>query len=284
MGGGMVDKKAVMDDRVFKYDFSKDVWTPLPPCGTFHHGLTTLNSELIAVGGKARGQATNAVRTYRDGEWKEVLPPMPTPRWSLSTVSNDNKLIIAAGGTTVIKNNGETVRTDTVEIYSTDKHAWYSTKRLPFPISTFTMRLVGDTCYTLGGAINTMNLYTTLYATVSCLLLDSDSKCSTAQIPTTWKELQDRQPLIFSSPVELDGRLIAMGGSAELRLRRGTRFISTYDFATDTWVECKGAALPAPLYRPGVLKLDDSRVMIVGGQPKMQQFSAAVYIGNYTFN
>ena len=34
--------------------------------------------------------------------------------------------------------------------------------------------------------------------------------------------------------------------------------------------ECKGTDLPAPLYRPGVLKLDDSRVMFAGGQSKMQ--------------
>ena len=30
------------------------------------------------------------------------------------------------------------------------------------------------------------------------------------------------------------------------------------DFATNTWAECRVANLPAPLYRPGILKLDDS--------------------------
>ena len=68
VGGGMGDRDAAMADCVHKYNFSKDVWTHLPPCKTFRHGLTTLNSELIVVGGMARGQATNAVRTFRDGE------------------------------------------------------------------------------------------------------------------------------------------------------------------------------------------------------------------------
>ncbi len=283
-GGGITDSNAVMADHVFKYNLHQDIWTSLPPCETTFHSLTTLNSELIAIGGIISGQTTNAVRTFRDGEWKEILPSMPTPRRSLSTISHDNKMIIAAGGVTRRKSNGKTVLTDAVEIYITDNNAWHSTKRLPFPLAQFKTCIVGDTCYALGGTTYHDKLNITLHATVSSLLENAepvDNKYSTLQIPTTWEQLQDEHPLIFSSPVELDGRLFAMGGSAELVLRRGTRFIGTYDFATDTWVNCKGADLPAPLYRPGVLKLDDNRVMIVGGQPKMQQFSAAVYVGSY---
>ncbi len=283
-GGGVSKENSVMVDCVFKYNIHQDVWTSLPPCETCYHGLATLNSELIAIGGVKFSQAKNAVRTFRDGEWKAVLPLMPTPRWNLSTVTHDNKMIIAAGGVTGRKSNGETVLTDAVEIYITDNNAWHSTKRLPFPLAQFKTCIVGDTCYALGGTTRVDQATIALYTTASSLLenaVPADSRYSTPQISITWKQLQDKHPLIFSSPAELDGRLFAMEGSAEPMLRRGTRFISTYDFATDTWVKCKGADFPAPLYRPGVLKLDDSRVMIVGGQPKMQQFSAAVYIGSY---
>lgn len=74
--------------------------------------------------------------------------------------------------------------------------------------------------------------------------------------------------------------LTAMGGTYDGRLRLGSKFISMYDFATDTWVECKGAELPVHLYRTGVVKLADNKVMVIGGQPKMQQFSNEVYIGS----
>ena len=267
--------------NIFKYNIKHDVWMPLPPCKTCYHGLATLDNKLVVVGGHVAGKATGIVYTFRDGEWKEVLPPIPTPRWSLSTVSHDNRLIVAAGGTTSLKSNGEKVHTNVVEVYIKEKKSWYRTKELPFPVVQFTMCMIGDTCYTLGGTAKCDQLHFTLHASASSLHMCALPTGSRPHIPTTWKQLQDKHPLIFSSPVELGGRLFAMGGSAELRLRRGTRFISTYDFATDTWVKCKGADLPAPLYRTGVLKLDHNRVMIVGGQPKMQQFSAAVYTGTY---
>ena len=98
-----------------------------------------------------------------------------------------------------------------------------------------------------------------------------------------WKKLTGHHPLIYTTLAEIDGTLTAMGGSYEQILRCGTRFISTYDFTTDTWMECEGAQLPVPLYRPGVVKLDDNRLMVIGGQPKMQQFSNQVYIGTYKF-
>lgn len=85
--------------------------------------------------------------------------------------------------------------------------------------------------------------------------------------------------MVLSSPIEIDGRLVAMGGSANAELRHGTRSISTYDFVTSTWMECERAQLPVPLYRPGVVKLEDDRVMILGGQIKSQNFSATVFIG-----
>ncbi len=134
-GGGMTDGKTNLDYCVFKYNLRQDIWTSLPSCITYGHGLTTLNSELIVIGGVISGPATNAVQTFRDGEWKALLPPMPTPRWGLFTLSRDNKMIITSGGTILRKSNGEAVLTYVVEIYITDNNAWHSTKRLPFPLA-----------------------------------------------------------------------------------------------------------------------------------------------------
>ena len=73
-----------------------------------------------------------------------------------------------------------------------------------------------------------------------------------------------------------------MGGSVDHGQRRlGSKFISTYDFATDTWVECKGAELPLALYRPGLVNLGNKKVMLIGGQPRSQQFSKVAFIGSY---
>ncbi len=271
VGGGMTRGS---DVNVYKFSITQDIWTPLPPCPTFHHGLTTLNSELIAIGGQVNNKVSNTALTFRNGEWIKILPSMPTSRYFLSAVSHENRLIIAAGGTILAKSNGETVSTDAVEIYIKDRRMWYKTNPLPFPTCVFSMCVVNSTCYLLGSTPMHQDLsYGTLYATISSLL--ENARLSRH----TWSMLQEEHPLCLSTSAELDGKLVTMGGSSHPMQRYGTKFISIYDFTSATWVECKGAQLPVPLYRAGVVKLDSDQVMIVGGQPKMQQFSAAVYIG-----
>ena len=254
---------------IFKYSLTQDTWSPLPDCPTFQHGLATLDDELIVIGGLEAGQTSNKVYTFRDKKWQQVLPPMPTPRCLLCTASYENRLILAAGGTTRVNAKGEVMCTDKVEIYKKDG-CWYSTKRLPFPVYQFTMQIVGDTCYILGGVTHIDNSSTTLYTTVSSLLENA-----------AWEKLQQAHPLTHPSLVELNGRLVVMGGSVDHKYRQGSKFISAYDSETDTWVECKGAELPLALYRPGLVNLGNNKVMLIGGQPRSQQFSKVAFIGCY---
>ena len=246
VGDGL--RKKTEESTVFKYSITLDTWSSLPKCPTIEHGLAAMNNELIVIGGRKSDKATNIVYTFRDDKWQRVLPPMPTARYLPSATSHENRLILAVGGTLETKQDGEFIRTDIVEIYKKDD-SWYSTKRLPFPLTQFTTYIVGDTCYTLGGVTDGDDTYITLYTTVSSLLenaVPADGRYSTPQIPITWEKLQDKHPLTFPSLVELDGKLVAMGGSADRYHRLGTKFISAYDFATDTWVKCKGAELPLP--------------------------------------
>ena len=202
---------------------------------------------------------------------------MPTARCLLSTVSHDNRLIIAAGGIAQIECNGILEKTDTVEIYIKESRTWFSTTPLPFPTCAFTTCIIHNTCYILGGTASEAQACITLHAPVPALVENTNSN----KTPSPWKELRERHPLNLSTPVELDGRLVTIGGSPEIVHRRGSTFISMYNFDSNAWEECNGATLPVPLYRAGVVKLDGNQVMIVGGQPKSQQFSAAVYIGSY---
>ena len=273
------------ETTIFKYSLTHDTWSRLPDCPTCRHGLATLDDELIVIGGcTSDSLQTNNVYTFRAGKWQQVLPPMPTPRDLLSTASYENKLIIAAGGIVGTNSKGESTHTDVVEIYKKDD-CWYSTTRLPFRIAQFTIQMVGHKCYTLGGVGPYFNeSSTTVYASVSSLLKDAvpaDSRYTTPQIKSTWEQLKKEHPLTFPSLVKLDGRLVVMGGSVDRKQRRGSKFISTYDFTTDTWVECKGAELPLALYRPGLVNLGNNKVMIIGGQPRSQQFSQVALIGSY---
>lgn len=282
VGGGFRIKDT--SSAIFQYSINNNRWTTIPQCPSFHQSLATLNGELISVGGMVSEGVTNIVYTFRDGEWEEVLPPMPTSRCLLSTVSHNNELMVAAGGRTGTSRNGKALRTQAVEIYIRDRQ-WYVTKQLPIPISALSTCVIGDVCYMLGGVGKKIeDSRTTLCISLPTLIEEAVPASGSSFTPETkeeWELLTTKHPLLYSSLVELDGKLVAMGGSHEEVLRHGTRFISSYDFAADMWVECKGAQLPVPLYRPGVVKLADNKVMVIGGQPKMQQFSNEVYIGSY---
>ena len=67
-------------------------------CPAIQHGLATIDGELVSIGGKVSGRATNMVYTLANGKWKAVIPPMPTPRYLPSTVSYNNDIILAAAG------------------------------------------------------------------------------------------------------------------------------------------------------------------------------------------
>ena len=205
---------------------------------------------------------------------------MPTPRYFLSTVSHNDKLIIAAGGETGTARDGRASTTQAVEIYIQYRQ-WYVTEQLPISSYSASTCFIGDTCYMLGGVGQVKDLHTTLHISLSNL---STPSTSSLEMTGGWDTMKTEYPLLYSSIVELEGKLVTMGGSCDVVLRRGTRFISSYDFAADMWVECQGAQLPVPLYRPGLVKLPGNKVMIIGGQPEMKQFSNEVYIGTYELN
>jgi hypothetical protein len=258
---------------IFRYSIIRDKWITLLQCPAYHQGLTTLNEELISVGGRDRNsqEVTNTVYTFRDEEWKEVLPPMPTPRMHLFTVSHNNELIVAAGGSTDSERDGSKHAIDTVEVYIRNRQ-WYAIKQLPIPFKISSTCVMDDTCYMFG--VSREALHISLPN-----LMETAQQTNDPNTQGEWKMLRAEQPIFLSSLVELDGKLVAMGGSYDDEMRVGTIYTSFYDSMADTWVGCKRARLPTPLYKPGVVKLAADKVMIIGGQPRMQHFSNKVYIG-----
>ena len=273
VGGG---NRMGRDQTVYQYTISRDLWTPLPDCPTYHHSLATWNDELIALGGKISLNITNMVLTFRDNTWKRILPPMPTARSRLTTyTSPENKIIITVGGVIGARRNGERITTDVVEIYKRGK--WYSTKRLPFPASGSSLCMINDTCYCQSGnAANSSQSRSTLHTTISSLCANATKNSGKSQ-QGTWETLRGKHPLSFPGLVNLDERLlVAMGGA--YKLPPGTQYVSMYDFSRDTWVECKGAKLHVPVYRPGLVRLANDEVMLVGGEEGVQNFSKHVAI------
>ena len=273
VGGGY--REGLESNHIFGYSLSQDTWIPLPRCPTSQHGLTSLNKELVVIGGRAHGKPTNIAYTFKEDTWKEILPPMLTPRFLLSTLSHEDGIIIAAGGVLCVESNGEYLRTDIVEIYIKDRQ-WYTTKRLPIVISAASSVIFHDRCYMLSPKCRTL-----LHTTLSSLLENAEPADSKHSMPKiTWKKLQGLYPLPASGIVEVNGRLTAMGGADGNHSMniKGTKFISTYDFQTDSWVKCQDVQLPLAVFRPGLVKLGNNEVLVVGGEAKSRQFLIYWYI------
>ena len=285
VGGGMpgVGK---LSYYIYKYDLNHDTWDTLPHCPTQQHSLATLDDELIVIGGLLGRDIANTVYTFRQNKWLEELPPMPTPRYHHSSITHENKVIIAAGGIVSQQDTGKYTRSDVVEIYIKGDQ-WYSTKPLPFPSSSFSLCIIQDSCYISGGSAQTFEQQLlTVYTTVASLIKNAepaDSRYSAVQCPLKWGKFKGAHPMRCTTLAVMNGKLFSLGGTDFGEMHVGTTFFSTYDFASDTWVECKGAELPVPLYRSTVMNLGNNEVICVGGQPKSQQFSAEVFIGSYNF-
>ena len=149
-GGNRKDK----EKTIFQYGMLRDTWESLPVCApTRYHALATLNSQLLVVGGLTSTDITsNQVFTWTNDTWKEFLPPMPTARCHLSTLSHQNELIIAAGGITGIMPSGHQLITSHVEVYFRDKE-WCRASNLIFPTSNLTLTVTKNTCYIMLGGV-----------------------------------------------------------------------------------------------------------------------------------
>lgn len=168
--GGGFRIKSDNQATVFKYSIQDDTWDTLPYCQPIQFGLTTLNRELIIIGGTLAGKATNLVYTFRDGAWVKHLPPMPTSRFLFSIISHKNRYIIVAGGWIGTQSNGRAMKTDVVEIYDDNTKQWYSTIRLPSLTYIFTTCIIGDMCYALGGTGTAKESCTTMCVSLSSLI------------------------------------------------------------------------------------------------------------------
>ena len=140
---------------------------------------------------------------------------MITSRYSLSTLSHQNRLIVAAGGIVGVDRADQVHRTDIVEIYSSTEGKWLSTKRLPFPRSDSPVVIIQEKCFILGGATAETSLsHITTFEDVETLLLHTTAKEKGSTLKTPrWRKLPAHHPLTSPSSVELNQRLLTTGGS-----------------------------------------------------------------------
>ncbi len=266
VGGGETDRA---EDRfiIQVYDTERDDWSQLPECPVRWFAMAVVNQQLVLVGGRShacRAQSTILVWDSPSQQWTSPYPNMPTARSSPATVGYQHFLVVASAV------SGQSFLT-TVEILDTSAKQWYTAAPLPVRCFGFTLAVVGDTIYFLGGSASLFS--TSLPVLVSHAILTPQAP------PPTW-EVTNAE-LELSTAVSLHNSLLAVGGRDD----RG-RYSSTvrlYNPCTNGWT--KVGDVPAALSQCSCAVLSSGELVVLGGSwGGGYKWSSKVYIAQANFH
>ena len=239
------------------YDSSSKRWRELPKCPCQCGSLVIIKDQLITIGGiDIYLECTNKLLISLRTRWiesKEVLPPMPTKRYSTTATTTKEHLIVAGGATRLTR--ADVV--STVEVMDTKMLVWSTVASLPHVYSYASGTICGDQLYMLGGeGIKGKTLLRESVLTCSLTeLLQSSSSSS-----SIWHRVADA-PVYYSTCAAVNGELLAVGGCD--KYDKLTAAIHKYNPTTDSWdlISNMSTARHGSL----VSVLPTNEMMVVGG-------------------
>ena len=263
VGGGDAESD---HDRctVMELDLQRDEWTKLPQCSVKWFAMTSFANQLVLIGGydPVTQKPTNQIAVFTSGRWINPYPPMNTAR-SSSTAVSCNKHIIVAGG---VADQGK--RSSSVEVLDVALLRWYTAKSLPNPRTSVKSTLTGNTLYLMGGFDRTGQTKVVHKVDLNELITKAVSKPAT---PTLWQVISDT-PLEFSTPLNVGGSLLAVGGRDDRN--NPSSSIHLYQPDTRRWV--KVGDLPTARYNCTCSVLPSGDVIVAGGQAGVYKYLSNV--------
>ena len=284
-GGGFGGSRTAdehVERSVYQYSITDDKWlSPFPLAPVVKFGLGQLGGKIILVGGRPRASRviSNCYMFNEDsGEWMvpHTVPPMPTPRSSLTAISWKSPAAILACGGFDKHFNPLTC----VEIYIEKTGFWQTSCSLPYPRAISTFTIIGNTVYMVGGYKNNSPhgyTRTVAYASVPGLLRHQPQPQRTSsrgetsdpnsrpkpKPPELWKTLQD-VPHFFTSATSIGGCLIAVGGQSE-SLGATTCITSVYVYSpvSEDWYQV--GELPTACTMCATASLPTGELLVMGG-------------------
>ena len=183
--------------------------------------LTIYQSKFVAVGGRDPHtfEATNTILTSTTGrQWEPSLPPMPTKRYTTSSVSTTSlEVLVVAGG---VGSDEEVL--NIVEVLMADQ--WITIDPLPAPYS-FMVSTVNEGNIYFMTRINNPNIITTCSCTSLISSCTDSSRTSSTDSPL-WSQFQ--APGGGQSIISFSSRLVSIDSQGTTR---------GYSSITQSWVE-----------------------------------------------
>ena len=245
---------------VMTYDISTGKWATLPPYRAWSFAMTSINKQLVLVGGTERGSYGSkllGVWDADDKQWTHPYPEMHTARSSCSAVVYNEWLVVVGD----IPTRGAIL--SFVEILNIESKQWYAGPQTSVPWYFMKTAIVGDECFFMGGytgeniisSIATTNVYSvSLPYLISKLQSDKRDRL-------IWKEISGLQTTL-STPLSISGSLLAVGGRDKNCGNVTT--IQLYQPDTGKWV--KVGDLPTRRHNCTCTRLKSNReILVVGG-------------------
>jgi hypothetical protein len=254
-------------NKIYAYHISSSSWSPTPDALYKGFTLTVIDGLLTTIGGFGGGKNTNKLLSLT-GEgsgrrWTEIFPPMPTQRFSVSTLCTGTTLIVAGGNSDSFK------VIKTVEVLNTETREWRTAADLPQPLALSSVALFGDLVYLLGGADKDVAVNSVYSCSLTSLLSSTGSTSLGGRLVSTltrsiksspWNRVADL-PVDSSTAMSLHGRLLAIGGLDSKR--QPTTAVRMYQPTTDSWEVISHMTTPRSTCLSAVLP--DNQLMVVGG-------------------
>ena len=136
---------------VLVYSTDEHKWSTLPEQQR-GSAIAVVNNHITLIGGRdvSTRKVTNTLSTWyeEEGQWKQVLPPMPTGRGWPAVISHDNLLLVTGG----LAEDGSTVL-NTTDVLDLTTMKWTTPQGLglPIPLRGHHLVLCGEYLYLVGG-------------------------------------------------------------------------------------------------------------------------------------
>ena len=201
--------------------------------------IAVVNDHITLIGGHdvSTRKVTNTLSTWyeEEGQWKQVLPPMPTGRGWPAIISHHNLLLVTGGVAEV----GSTVLNTTYVLdLTTMKWTTPQGLSLPIPLQLHHLVLCGEYLYLVGGAVVYPVQSVKDFNSQAWRVKWSDVKQTAAPQHSqpqrgVWTQIAD-PPTLDPTAASCGGTLYTVGGVT--RDDKPIRTVYTYNTARNQWV------------------------------------------------
>ena len=250
---------------VLVYSTNEHRWSTLPEQ---QRGATivVLNNHITLIGGQdvSTGNLINTLSTwYEDeGQWKQVLPPMPTGRFRPTVISHDNLLLVTGG---VAENDSVLNTTDVLDLI-TMKWSTPEGLNLPVPLWGPHLALCGEYLYLVRGAMvypwqspqdDNSKAWRAKWIDVKKTATPQHSQ---SQRGAVWARIAD-PPTLSPTTVTCGGTLYTVGGRTKVNKPIST--VYSYITARNQWVSVGDMSVGR--YGHCAVPLSSSTIFVAGG-------------------